>query len=49
MSEGLAALPWHVVVVPTAFTEDGSLDLESQRRLVEAATGWGSMDSRSWG
>jgi 4-hydroxy-tetrahydrodipicolinate synthase len=28
-------------VVPTAFGEDGSLDLESQRRVVEAAIDWG--------
>jgi 4-hydroxy-tetrahydrodipicolinate synthase len=28
-------------VVPTAFGEDGSLDLESQRRVVDAAIDWG--------
>lgn len=28
-------------VVPTPFREDGSLDLESQRRLVDAAVAWG--------
>jgi 4-hydroxy-tetrahydrodipicolinate synthase len=28
-------------VVPTAFAEDGSLDLSSQRRVADAAVGWG--------
>jgi 4-hydroxy-tetrahydrodipicolinate synthase len=30
---------WYVV--PTPFTEDGELDLDSQRGLVDAAVGWG--------
>ncbi len=30
---------WYVV--PTAFLPDGSLDLPSQRRLINAAVGWG--------
>ena len=28
-------------VLPTAFSEDGSLDLEAQKRLVEAVVSWG--------
>ena len=30
---------WYIV--PTAFGADGALDLESQRRLIDAAIGWG--------
>jgi len=30
---------WYIV--PTAFAADGALDVESQRRLIEAAIGWG--------
>ena len=30
---------WYIV--PTAFDADGALDLASQRRLIEAAIGWG--------
>jgi len=30
---------WYIV--PTAFDADGALDLESQRRLIDAAIGWG--------
>ncbi len=30
---------WYIV--PTAFAADGALDLESQRRLIDAAIGWG--------
>ena len=41
MSEALTALRGTWFVVPTAFAEDGSLDLESQRRLADAAVGWG--------
>jgi len=41
MSEALTALRGTWFVVPTAFAEDGSLDLESQRRLAGAAVGWG--------
>ena len=38
MGEGLRGT-WFVA--PTAFADDGSLDVGSQRRLVEAALGWG--------
>ena len=41
MTSGASELAGTWFVVPTPFHDDGSLDLESQRRLVEAARGWG--------
>jgi 4-hydroxy-tetrahydrodipicolinate synthase len=39
LSEGSIAGTWFVL--PTPFGEDGALDVDSQRRLVEAAISWG--------
>ena len=32
-------------VVPTPFSEDGTIDLDRQQQLVDAAIGWGTRTS----